>query len=66
MKEIDKCALIGALFLGGYIVVAPSISLIPSLEPYNEKRALQIGLLLIAGGILLISGTTRRRSCSFL
>ncbi|MCS3701933.1 hypothetical protein GGQ20_003276 [Salinibacter ruber] len=49
------------LLLGIYVVVVPSISLIPSLGSYNEKRALQIGFLLVVGGTLLISGTTRRR-----
>ncbi|MCS3785432.1 O-antigen ligase family protein [Salinibacter ruber] len=49
------------LLLGIYVVVVPSISLIPSLGSYNEKRTLQIGFLLVVGGTLLISGTTRRR-----
>ncbi|MBB4089893.1 O-antigen ligase family protein [Salinibacter ruber] len=60
-KKVARVSQIGALFLGGYIVVVPSISLIPSLGPHNEKRALQIGLLFVGGGILLFSGNTRRR-----
>lgn len=59
IKKIVGGSPIG-LLLGSYIVLVPSISLIPSLGPYNEKRVLQIGLLLIGGGILLVSGTTQR------
>jgi O-antigen ligase len=49
------------LLLGIYVVVVPNISLVPSLESYNEKRALQISLLLVGGGILVVSRATRQQ-----
>lgn len=49
------------LAIGGYILLVPSISVIPSLGPHNEKRALQIGLLLLGGGVLLASREARRK-----
>lgn len=61
LEKIGEGSQVGVLLLGTYILLVPSISLIPSLEPYNEKRVLQIGVLLIGAGILVISGTTRRR-----
>jgi hypothetical protein len=61
MKGDSNGPLAGILLLGAYIILAPSISLIPPLGLYNEKRALQIGLLLVGGGILLVSRTTCQR-----
>lgn len=48
-------------FLGAYIVLVPSLSLFPSVLFFNEKRALQIGVLVIAGGVLLFSPVCRRQ-----
>jgi len=39
--------------IGGYVLVIPSVSFIPALDPCNEKRVLQIGLLLTVGVVLL-------------
>ena len=61
MERTDWRYLIGASILGLYLVLVPSISLIPALELYNEKRALQIGVLLAVGAVLLVSSTTRER-----
>ena len=44
-----------------YVLLVPSISLIPSLGPYNEKRALQIGALLIVGVGLFVSSKARKQ-----
>jgi len=41
------------LLFGAYVVVAPSISLISALGSYNERRAIQIGVLLLTAGSLL-------------
>lgn len=61
MTEIDRGSRVVVFLLGAYIVLVPSISLVPSMGPYNEKRALQIGLMLAMGGILLASSTSRRQ-----
>lgn len=55
----DRWSLVFVGVLGVYLVLVPSISVIPSLEPYNEKRVLQIGLLLFGGGFLLGSHLDR-------
>jgi len=44
-----------------YVALVPTLSFIPSLGPYNEKRALQIGMLLIIAGGLLGSHPVRQR-----
>lgn len=51
-------------FLMAYVVVTPSISLVPGLEPYNEKRALQIGVLFLTSMSLLASSKARSRCLS--
>lgn len=43
-----------------YIALVPTLSFIPSLRPYNEKRVLQIGLLLAVGAVLLAFPAVRR------
>jgi O-antigen ligase len=44
-----------------YVVLTPSFSLVPSVRLYNEKRLLQIGILVLSGGALLLSGVSRRQ-----
>jgi len=61
MKRADNVISVGILVVGIYLALVPSISLVPFLEPYNEKRVLQIGLLLLGGALLLASGPMRRR-----
>lgn len=61
MEIEDKWSLAFVGIVGAYVVLAPSISVIPSLGPYNEKRTLQIGVLLAIGGILLVSPMARKR-----
>ncbi len=51
---------------GGYLALIPSISILPSVGPYNEKRVLQIGVLIVGGGTLLISRKTRQQWLSVL
>lgn len=47
--------------LGAYVVLVPTLSFIPSLDPFNEKRALQIGVLIaVAGGLLGFSRARQR------
>lgn len=47
--------------VGGYILLVPSLSPLPFLRPYVEKRVLQIGLLILSGGILLASSSARQQ-----
>lgn len=47
--------------IGGYLLLVPSVSLIPSLRPYVEKRVLQIGLLLVIGAMILSSRSCRQQ-----
>jgi hypothetical protein len=49
------------LLLAGYVIVVPTISVVPGLESYNERRTLQIGVLLLVGTSLLSSSVVRRR-----
>ncbi|MCS3858330.1 hypothetical protein [Salinibacter ruber] len=44
----------------GYIIFAPSLSALPDIGPFNEKRALQIGLLLAVGAVFLAFPAVRR------
>lgn len=44
-----------------YIALVPALSFVPPLEPYNEKRALQIGVLLAAAAGVLGVGSVRGR-----
>lgn len=44
-----------------YIGLVPTFSPIPSLGSYNEKRVLQIGILILVGGILLGSMSARKQ-----
>jgi len=44
----------------GYVFLVPTLSPVPGLGPFNEKRVLQIGLLLTVGGLLVASSTARR------
>lgn len=45
----------------GYIAIVSTISLIPSLGPYNEKRTLQIGVLVLSASYLVLSAQGRQR-----
>lgn len=47
--------------IGAYVVLVPSLSVLPPVGPFNEKRALQVGILLVTGGVLLVSTRCRRR-----
>ena len=63
-SEFDKIdtgllSLVG--LIGGYAFLIPSVSVITPLSPYNEKRVLQIAVLLAAGIIPLVSRSVRRR-----
>ena len=45
--------------IGAYVLVVPSLSLVPPLDSYNERRFLQVALLLSIGGVLLASRPAR-------
>ena len=45
----------------GYIILVPTFSLFPQIGPYNEKRALQIGVFCAVVGVLLSSRSIRQR-----
>lgn len=47
--------------VGAYVILVPTLSFIPSLGPFNEKRVLQIGVLVAFAGGLLVSRSIRRR-----
>ena len=43
-----------------YLTLVPSLSFLPEVGPYNEKRTLQIGLFSLISGVVLTSTTVRR------
>lgn len=65
MLEWPKECSLGKVFIPvwsvmGYIIFAPSLSALPDIGPFNEKRALQIGLLLAVGAVFLAFPAVRR------
>ena len=47
--------------VGAYVIFVPTLSFLPSLEPFNEKRAVQVGVLIaVAGGLLAVRAARRR------
>jgi hypothetical protein len=60
LRDEDRWMLLLLGLIGGYVLVVPSLSFIPALNPYNEKRALQLGLLLTVGAVLLAFREPRR------
>jgi len=44
----------------GYVTLVPTLSLLPGIGPYNEKRALQIGVFFVVGGVLVSSRFARQ------
>lgn len=57
----DKGEVLLLWLMGGYVVLVPGLSLVPGVGPFNEKRALQIGVLVAAGVVLLVFSASRRR-----
>jgi O-antigen ligase len=57
----DRSSLLLLGLIGATVLVLPSLSLLPSLSPYNEKRVLQVGILLVVGAVLVVSRTARQR-----
>jgi hypothetical protein len=55
-----------AMLVGGYVLLVPSVSVLPSLNAYNEQRALQVGVLIASGAALLMSKEARREWLSVL
>jgi O-antigen ligase len=47
--------------LGSYVALVPSLSILPTVTLFNEKRVLQVGLLVLVGGLLLVSYSSRRQ-----
>jgi O-antigen ligase len=47
--------------LVGYVALVPSLSMVPGVGLYNEKRALQIGILVVVAGVLIVSRSGRQR-----
>ena len=47
--------------VAAYVVLVPTLSFIPSLSPFNEKRVLQIGVLIAVAGGLLASRSARQQ-----
>ncbi|WP_341482952.1 O-antigen ligase family protein [Salinibacter grassmerensis] len=61
MKRVGGWALSGLTWASGvYIILVPSLSLLPFVGPFNEKRALQVSLLVIIGSVLILSQKHRR------
>ena len=46
---------------GLYVALVPSTSPVSSLDLYNDKRLLQVGVLIASAGTLLTVGSARRR-----
>ena len=46
---------------GLYVALVPSTSPVSSLDLYNDKRLLQVGILIVGAGTLLAVGPARRR-----
>ena len=59
--KINVWILIALGSIGGYVLLMPSLSPIPSFRPYVEKRTLQIGLLIVIGGVLVLSRLHREQ-----
>jgi O-antigen ligase len=59
-KNILKVSTFGCTIIG-YVSLVPTLSALPDVGPYNEKRALQIVSFLMVGGLLLASPTVRRQ-----
>lgn len=59
-KNILKVSIFGCTIIG-YVSLVPTLSALPDVGPYNEKRALQIVSFLMVGGLLLASPTVRRQ-----
>lgn len=49
------------MVLGGYLLLAPNLQLVPEIGLYNSKRIVQVGLLCIVGLTSLLSAGVRRR-----
>ena len=65
LRRFDWADMRGETFLlallGAYVVLVPTLSFFPSLGPFNEKRALQIGVLISVAGGLIASRSVRQR-----
>jgi putative inorganic carbon (HCO3(-)) transporter len=51
---------------GGYVLLVPSVSVLPSLSAYNEQRALQVGALIASGTAFLMFREVRQEWLSVL
>ncbi len=60
MVEIKAEHLLLAL-IGTYVIVVPTLSFIPLLDPFSEKRILQVGVLIaVSGGLLGVRAARQR------
>ncbi|PSQ87538.1 MAG: O-antigen ligase domain-containing protein [Bacteroidetes bacterium QS_3_64_15] len=65
LEPFDWTDVSGRSFLfwlvGAYVVLVPTLSFLPSLQPFNEKRAIQVGVLIaVAGGLLAMRAARQR------
>lgn len=59
MTTAEKWVLVPVIAIGAYVALVPGLSLIPGIDPFNEKRALQIGLLVLTGSVTVATRSTR-------
>ena len=58
--DIDKSVIIPVALIATYLIIIPSFSPIPWLGPYNEKRTLQVSILLLIIAGFFFSEELRR------
>lgn len=59
MTTEEKWLLVPVIAASAYVALVPSLSLIPEVGPFNEKRALQAGLLVLIGAVIVAPRSTR-------
>lgn len=57
----NNWSLLSTVWVSGvFIILVPSISILPSVGPFNEKRTLQVSVLVLIGSAIILSQKNRR------